>query len=114
MKWYPKLYVGDSASRKKYEIVWKVKHNVGMINVYLITLSSNGHNLLDIFKASMLKQKHFRKISSARKEIYVVGIACGYDEAVEVATKIVKEVYEKTNGFEIKEYLVAKCERNNI
>lgn len=106
MKWYRELYVGESAKKKQYEIIWKVKHGIGMLNVYLITLPSNDKNLLDIFKASVLKQKHFRNVIF-RKDIYIVGIACGYDEAVELSADIVNDIYNKTKTFKVKDYLTA-------
>lgn len=100
MRWYHGLYVGNSARRKRYEIVWKVKHRAGMLNVYLITLSSNDSNLLDIFDSSMLLQPHFKK-----EDLFIAGIAYGYDEAVDTAANIVLDVYRATGGFKVREYL---------
>lgn len=112
MHWYSKLYIGEKAKNKKYKIVWKVKHGAGMFNVYLITLSSNGKNLLDIFNSSMLKQPYYKKTYSPRRAMYIVGIAYGYDEAVDVATEIINEVYNNTKGFEVEKYLLSKIGKN--
>lgn len=100
MKWYHKLYIGKTARNKRYKIVWKVKRRAGMLGVYLITLASNKENLLDIFDSSLLLQPHYKK-----EDIFIVGIACGYDEAVEVATQIIDELYNETGDFNIRQYL---------
>jgi len=77
-----------------------VKHHAGMLGVYLITLSSNNENLLDIFDSSLILQPHYK-----REDMFIVGIACGYDEAVEVATQIIDELYRNTGDFDIRQYL---------
>jgi lipoprotein NlpI len=100
MRWYHKLYIGKTARSKRYKIVWKVKHHAGMLGVYLITLSSNNENLLDIFDSSLILQPHYK-----REDMFIVGIACGYDEAVEVATQIIDELYRNTGDFDIRQYL---------
>ncbi|WP_099468284.1 hypothetical protein [Konateibacter massiliensis] len=100
MRWYRKLYVGKTAKKKRYEIVWKVKHGAGMLDVYLITLASNEENLLDIWNSSVFLQPYYRK-----QDFFIVGIACGYDEAVELAAKIVEELYQNTGDFRIRQYI---------
>ena len=37
MKWYPYLYVGEGASKKKNKIIRKLKIGAGMIDVWVIT-----------------------------------------------------------------------------
>lgn len=51
MTWYDDLYVGESIVHKTKKIKWKICHNAGQINIYVITLASNGQNLLDIIPA---------------------------------------------------------------
>ena len=43
-----------------------------------------------------------------KKELYVVGLAKGSDEAVEVAASIVEEVYRMTGAFRVEDYLNEK------
>ena len=45
MKWYGKLYVGPEAAKKQSKIIWKLKCGAGMLNIYLVTLASNGKDL---------------------------------------------------------------------
>jgi hypothetical protein len=100
MRWYHKLYVGKTAKKKRYEIVWKVKHKAGMLGVYLITLASNEENLLDIMDSSVLLQPFYKN-----ENIFIVGIACGYDEAVELAARIIEELYKQTGEFHIRQFI---------
>lgn len=100
MRWYHKLYVGKTAKKKRYEIVWKVKHKAGMLGVYLITLASNEDNLLDIIDSSVILQPHYKK-----ENLFVVGIALGYDEAVLLAADIIDELYKKTGEFQIRNFI---------
>lgn len=102
MIWHNNLYVGESIIHKKSTIKWKICHNAGQIGIYVITLASNEQNLLDIIPAQELLQKGYPK-----QRLYVVGLAKGYDEALEVAASIVEEVYRKTGTFAVRSYLKA-------
>ena len=94
MKWYDDLYVGESIVHKTNKIKWKIRHNAGQINIYVITLASGE------------KQKGYPK-----KQLYVIGLAKGYDEAVEVAASVIDEVYRQTGAFEVASYLREKRRR---
>ena len=100
MTWYEDLYVGESIVHKTSKIKWKIRHNAGQLNIYVISLASNEANLLDIIPAQELLQKGYCK-----QDMYVVGLAKGYDEAVEVAVSIVDEVYRITGAFDVRSYL---------
>lgn len=106
MKWYDDLYVGESIIHKTNKIKWKILHNAGQIRIYVITLASNDKNLLDIIPSQELMQKGYPK-----RDLYVVGLAKGYDEAVEVAASIIDEVYRQTGAFEVASYLREKKRR---
>ena len=103
MKWYDDLYVGESIIHKTNKVRWKILHNAGQINIYVITLASNEQNLLDIIPSHELLQKGYPK-----KDLYVVGLAKGYQEAIETAVSIVDEVYQNTGGFAVASYLEEK------
>ena len=63
-------------------------------------------NLLDIIPSHELLQKGYPK-----KQLYVIGLAKGYDEAVEVAASVIDEVYRQTGAFEVASYLREKRRR---
>ena len=103
MIWYDKLYVGESIVHKTKKIKWKIMHNAGQIGIYVITLASNRQNLLDIIPSYELMQRGYPK-----REMVIVGLAKGYDEAVVVVASIVDEVYRNTGTFAVRTYLAEK------
>lgn len=103
MIWYKDLYVGESIVHKTKNVKWKIMHNAGQIGIYVITLASNRQNLLDIIPSYELMQKEYPK-----KDMVIVGLAKGYDEAVEVAASIIDEVYRSTGTFAVRTYLAEK------
>ena len=88
------------------KIKWKILHNAGQPSVYIITLASNEKKLRDIIPSRELIQKGYPK-----KNLFVVGLAKGYDEAIEVAASIVDEVYRRTGTFAVRAYFDEKRRR---
>ncbi|MGN0350504.1 MAG: hypothetical protein ACI4ES_02550 [Roseburia sp.] len=109
MIWYDKLYVGESIIHKTNKVRWKIRHNAGQINIYVITLPSNRENLLDIIPSQELLQKGYPK-----KNLYIVGLAKGYEEAIELAGSIIMEVYRHTGAFAVTDYLLRKREEREM
>lgn len=106
MKWYRNLYVGDSIAGKAKRIKWKINHNAGTVSVYVIAFASNHENLLDIIPAWELMQKRYSK-----RNIKIIGLAKGYEEALELVRRIVDETYQNTGDVDVWSYL--KEERRN-
>lgn len=104
MKWYPYLYVGDKAEVKKKKIIRKLKTGAGMIDVWVITEAANGADVFDIVSSAWLKQPAVRKNLPM-----IVGIAKGYEEAVELVVQIAEETYRQTGACDIRKYLKDKC-----
>ena len=67
--------------------------------VYLVTLSENPGNLLEIVPSYMLIQKSYYARCPE-----IVGMAKGKDEAIDLAVDIVKNIYGETGAFQVKEY----------
>ena len=72
----------------------------------LVTLASNGKDLFDILPSHLLKQKALR-----RNLPMIVGIAVGYEEAVDLVVGIVEETIRKTGGTDVRQYLKDKLEK---
>lgn len=108
MVWYRYLYVDESIIQKKEKIIWKVCHNVGQIDMYLITLSHGESNLLEIISTLELMQKAYPK-----ERLFIIGIAKGYEQACWLAWRILLDVYEQTGAFRAKTYLLAKHRGEN-
>ena len=99
MQWAENLYLSDKTAKKRDKIIKKANRGIGMLSIYLITLASNPENLFDIFHAAHLKQPAFYK-----QDLYVVGIASGYEEALELVQRMIDNIYRKTGGFAVREY----------
>lgn len=102
MIWYENLYIGESIPKKDAKIrrlKWKINHNKCLTNAFIIVLCRCGTNLLEIIPARELKQKCY-----PRQNLYVAGLAKGYQEALETAAAIVADVYKNTGGFGVKSF----------
>ena len=95
MKFYRHLYVSDSI-RNLEKVKWKLRHNAGQITIYIIALAKSDDQL-DIFHCSLLQQRFYDK-----KDLFVVGLASGYGEAVDMTEKVAAE----TGGADIKKYIL--------
>lgn len=126
-KWYPRLYIGAKAGKKKDEIIARleageieeisrtdavmrlideVKRNLvpdsdvpdvaeDKKEAYVITIAEQSANLLDLFPEHSLMQEYYR-----RKCIYIMGIAIGYKEAVDTASKILADYFARSDEYQ--------------
>ena len=91
MQWYSHLYVGKKAKRHRYAIIQGIREEKLQPEVYVITSPQNGENLCDIYPSAMLLFP-----SEKKKERMILGIAVTYWEALEVARRMVDDLYQKT------------------
>ncbi|MDO4261663.1 MAG: hypothetical protein Q4C82_06260 [Eubacteriales bacterium] len=97
MRWYRRLYAGPNAALHMDRIREKASAGAWMAGVYYITLSRAEGGLLEIFHNTMLRQPVFEKL----QRLDVVGVAEGRSEALRLTETIVRDVYEKTGGFDM-------------
>lgn len=100
MKWYRQLYLGEGIRKSKEELMKKLETNAGLPGIYVLTLASNGRDLFDIFSANYLMQPVLHGLCPV-----IVGLASGYDEAVEMAQEIVVASYQTMGAFDVVAYL---------
>lgn len=103
MKFYHKLYVGMHAKEQKRKIIHKAKHAKPQPGVYFVTLPVNGLNNLEIYPSWVFLQPYYRK-----KEILVLGISVGKDEAVQLVEEILMDCYHQTGQFQVGDYISDK------
>lgn len=101
MEWYKNLYLGEIAAKKQYKLFRRISKK-RLTNAYIITLPSNTENILDIYSYNELLQKHYDN-----SHIFVVGLACGKDEALELTKDIIWDVYSRSGSFNVSEYVMA-------
>ncbi len=93
------LYCSDSVSELEHKIISNVSKGKKNKDIYCIIFATNDKNLFDIMDINDLLQPYYEKLP-----IHIIGLAKGKDEAVLLAKDLVKEVYVKTGGFEVREY----------
>lgn len=103
MLWYKHLYVGEKAKKHRFHIIQNIRRNKLQADVYVITPASNGNNILDIYPTITLMQPYYQE-----SDLMILGIADGYQEALEVAGTIVDEMYQTTGAFKLVNFLEEK------
>lgn len=102
MKWYNNLYVGENAKKRKRKIIMRTKLNKPQLGAYFITLPTNDSNSLEIYPSYVLLQKHYRK-----KNMFIVGIGLGREEAFLVMQEIIMDCYRMTGQFLVRKMVEA-------
>lgn len=103
MEYYKYLYLSDKIKRKRDKIIRRIEKNKIQHDIYLLLLPGNDRNQLEIIHTGFLLQPDYPK-----EELFVVGIANSYDAALELVEKITQEVYDNTNGVNIRDYILRK------
>ena len=100
MIWYDDLFVGKSISpRRKKRIIRRVNRRSIWGAEYLLTLSSNPDNLMDIIATRIVRQRYY-----PRKDLVVIGLAGNYEEAMMLAGEIVSGIYAVRGDFKVREF----------
>ncbi len=96
---FEKLLCGgrNKESRKNHRKAAGGKTGVG---IYLLTLSGNKNNLMEILPASMLMQKSFFELCPD-----ILGMAKGKENAIEMAAELLEDMYRRTGSFAVEEYM---------
>ena len=105
MKLCKKLYFGESAQENKKEILSYIKRRKWQFGIYVITLSENEENLLDVYETIQFEQNYYKK-----KKLWIVGAAVGKKEAFELVGEIINDVFQKTGAFNVKDYFLTEKE----
>ncbi len=112
MKCYYNLYVSDALCSQKEGILNKIKEHKWQFEKYLIALAKSEKNHLEIYNSVLLVQK-----AISQEDIFLVGIADSYENALELVEKITQEVYDETKETNIRGYILScqeKFEKENV
>ena len=99
MRFLKEMYVGEGVKNKQ-KVMWKLKHGIGMLNIYVISLS-NGNDQLECVNCCYFKQKVIRESVGT-----IVGLARGYLEAQQLMITMIEESIRETGSANVKEYLM--------
>ena len=99
--WYDKLYFKEDNAKKKTRLLHRLEKGKLEPNVYILALpESRERNILDIYSSLELMQPHYKNRSK-----YVVGIARGKQDAIELDSSIVGDMYNTNGNFDIRAFL---------
>lgn len=102
IQYYSGLYVGDDITGKQLDKIKKrLAEKPGKAGVFVIALSRNGVDQLDIYKSTMLAWPYYRK-----NPPFIIGIAGSYDASVRIVEKLAQECYRARGDCALKEYLL--------
>lgn len=99
------LYVADSLISTQYKVIEKVHKSKLVPNLYLIALSVNPDNMLDLIPEWEALQKGYPK-----EKLKVVGIATGKKEAVALVKYIIEDSVVHTGNADVRPFLKTKWE----
>jgi len=102
MKWYKEIYLGNVPKKKIEKIKFRLKHNVLLPSIYIVTLSLSETEQLDIIPARELLQKAYPK-----KELFIVGIAKNQEDSFCLIQRIVEDVFQKDKAVNIRKFFRA-------
>lgn len=99
LKWYKNCFVGKNV-RDLERIQEKLENRRLVPGIYLLVLSENPRNIMEMFPAVTLLQRTAADLCPE-----IIGISLGKEEAVSLAEEIIRQVYEETGDVQVKEYL---------
>ncbi len=104
IRWMEGLYLGEGVEKKHRKIQEDMERGKLRWHVYVLMLSTNPQNQLDILSSAFLKQPYYR-----HQELMVVGLASGYPEALTVLQRIVADAVQATGKADLRAFLAARC-----
>ena len=103
MYFYKNLYVGPSIQDPE-KVKRKLMRGEGQFTIYVIAISPSapgpGSNQLEILHCANLKQPYYKAYPP-----FIIGIAAGRTEAVELVRDLVQEAYDHTGSADVRAYL---------
>lgn len=105
MNWYQNLYIGQTASEKREDIIQKVENRQNLLTVYLITVAPDERNQLEIVTPTVYYRQEKRYGTPM-----IVGIACGMREARSLLVQMIQDVYDQTKSADFRSCFLERQE----
>lgn len=103
---YKKLYCDAETEPRKKKIIRRIKYHGGLMDVYVITVSG-GNDYFDLIPGYTFKQKAY-----PIKDLHIVGIAAGYDSAVELVQQMITDLAMQYGTYRFKNSFMQEKEMN--
>lgn len=95
------LILSDNIKKKEKKIVKKLKSDKLLTGLYLICILENNHSQVEIIPSPLFLQTGIRD-----QKGFVVGIAKGHDEAIDIIEDISNRVYVENAASDIRAYFM--------
>lgn len=99
MLWHKRIYFNNDIKNKK-KIISNIKKGKLQYSAFVITLPLNNDGILELYPSYVLLQPAFKD-----SDLYIIGISDDRKKALKLMATIIMECYNKTNGFNITEYI---------
>ncbi len=100
MVWYDSMFLGTGCQSKFKMLKRRISHRAMHPPVYLITLPTGDHRVLEIIPSSQLLQKNY-----PTDDLRIIGMTYTRGEALGFVEKIISESFRKRGDAEIEAYL---------
>ena len=100
---YCHLYMNENLKKKEAKIKKKLSANKLQPSIYVIAFSQSPQNQLDLCPSAIRKHRSYE-----HTPLFVVGLADGYDSALELIRQITEEVFTATQSVDIRHYILQK------
>lgn len=97
-----KLYTGEMTPGKVKSIKRKITKGRPIFGLYVVTLPLESYGLLEIYSYNTLLQPHYQ---NEKNQIVIVGLMESQEDAIDMVTNLIGEMYTNTQGFDVKGYL---------
>ncbi len=101
MRYYCKLLMSESLTEKRELILKDIDNRRPSLNRYLLVLPDREDENLEICHSRVLSQAAYRQ-----KDWFVVGIAEGYQSALNMVSELTQLVYDSTGNVNIRAYIL--------
>lgn len=103
LQFHPQLYLGESINTKKLDkIMKKLREKPLLAGVYVVALSKNPSDQLELYDAKQLVQGYYQS-----NPPYIVGLAKDSQEGISLIEQIVSDCLKERGDCALKEYF--KC-----
>ena len=99
MRFAVNLYTTEKTKKMLPRIMRKIRSRKLQPGIWILTISSNRQNLLDIFHSIHYMQPMFEHLNPD-----IVGIAESEDAAKNLLIRITEDIYRETGGFDVRSY----------
>ncbi|MBP3458448.1 MAG: hypothetical protein J6K58_04505 [Lachnospiraceae bacterium] len=103
---YKNLYCDAETLPQKKKILRKIKYHGGLLDVYVITVSE-GKDYFDLIPGYSFKQKSY-----TTKNLHIVGLAAGYEGAVELVQQMIADFTGQYGTYRFKNSFMQEKEMN--